>query len=316
MNEVNHMEKNVPSAPLNLRVELADGNTVRLNWDPPLSPNGQIKGYYVYKEKLLNGAPVPDKLHKVAAIQDAQKTEFVVERLDPNTEYVFRVNAFNRHGDGEFSESQPIVTGGIPPPPPQIVSVSVEPKDPDGFPVKAKISWAPHDQKSPHESPIDRYILWYRPEGKDFRKIVVNGTQTEAWLNGLWLGRTYEIIICAENEEGSSFNITERLVTPVGVPDAEPSGVHYEVVDGKMRISWEPPAEERRNGEITSYRAILTPMHSDGQPIEKTVAGSDKAAVFSVEPRKSYTFKVAAATMKGYGPYSPVLTINPDPAGW
>ncbi|VDN85437.1 unnamed protein product [Brugia pahangi] len=29
---------------------------------------------------------------------------------------------------------------------------------------------------------------------------------------------------------------------------------------------------------------------------------------------KTYTFKVAAATMKGIGPYSPVLSIDPDPA--
>ncbi|CAJ0587073.1 unnamed protein product, partial [Mesorhabditis spiculigera] len=303
----------VPSPPLNLRVELTDANEARLQWDAPISSNGALRGFYVYKEKLVNGVPVHDKLHKVAAIQDPEKTEFIVERLEPNTEYAFRVNAFNRHGDGEFSESRTIMTGGIPPPPPQIVSVSVEPRDPDGYPVKARVSWATPELKSSHEQPVDRYLLWYRVEGKEYTKLVVNGTETEAWLTGLWLGKTYEIMICAENAEGASFNVTERLVTPIGTPDAEPQGVHYEVADGQMRISWEPPAEERRNGEITSYRAILTPMHSEGQPVEKTVAGSDKAAVFNIEPRKSYTFKVAAATMKGYGPYSPVLTINPDP---
>ncbi|KIH67833.1 hypothetical protein ANCDUO_01829 [Ancylostoma duodenale] len=36
-----------------------------------------------------------------------------------------------------------------------------------------------------------------------------------------------------------------------------------------MRISWEPPAEDRRNGNITAYKAILTPMDSDGERIEK-----------------------------------------------
>lgn len=39
----------------------------------------------------------------------------------------------------------------------------------------------------------------------------------------------------------------------------------------QMRISWEPPAEDRRNGNITSYKAMLTPMDSEGERIEKQV---------------------------------------------
>ena len=42
---------------------------------------------------------------------------------------------------------------------------------------------------------------------------------------------------------------------------------------------------------------------------------TEKHAIFRVDTRKSYTFKVAAMTIKGPGPFSPVLTINPDPEG-
>lgn len=42
-----------------------------------------------------------------------QKLHAIVDGLEPNREYSFRVNAFNRNGDGEFSESRSIVTGGI-----------------------------------------------------------------------------------------------------------------------------------------------------------------------------------------------------------
>ncbi|EPB68152.1 hypothetical protein ANCCEY_12756 [Ancylostoma ceylanicum] len=45
------------------------------------------------------------------------------------------------------------------------------------------------------------------------------------------------------------------------------------------------------------------------------VTDGSSSATFAVDVRKAYTFKVAAATMKGSGPFSPVLTINPDPAG-
>ncbi|KIH67834.1 hypothetical protein ANCDUO_01830 [Ancylostoma duodenale] len=44
------------------------------------------------------------------------------------------------------------------------------------------------------------------------------------------------------------------------------------------------------------------------------VTDGSSSATFAVDVRKAYTFKVAAATMKGSGPFSPVLTINPDPA--
>ncbi|KHJ98250.1 hypothetical protein OESDEN_01767 [Oesophagostomum dentatum] len=44
------------------------------------------------------------------------------------------------------------------------------------------------------------------------------------------------------------------------------------------------------------------------------VTDGSSSATFAVDVRKAYTFKVAAATMKGTGPFSPVLTINPDPA--
>ncbi|VDK50903.1 unnamed protein product [Gongylonema pulchrum] len=61
-----------------------------------------------------------------------------------------------------------------------------------------------------------------------------------------------------------------------------------------MTVSWDPPAIDQRNGNITYYRAILTPLQAGGEKIVKNV--------------------LAAATMKGIGPYSPVLSIDPDPA--
>lgn len=45
-------------------------------------------------------------------ISGFQKTHTLITDLEPNTEYSFRVNAFNRHGDGEFSASKKILTGG------------------------------------------------------------------------------------------------------------------------------------------------------------------------------------------------------------
>lgn len=40
-------------------------------------------------------------------------------------------------------------------------------------------------------------------------------------------GQEYEILVAAENEFGMSGNATERLVTPIGVPDSEPLNIRY-----------------------------------------------------------------------------------------
>uniref|UniRef100_A0A914UWI4 Fibronectin type-III domain-containing protein n=1 Tax=Plectus sambesii TaxID=2011161 RepID=A0A914UWI4_9BILA len=70
-------------------------------------------GYYVYKEQLINGEPVSDQLQRAMVIHDPDKLHALIGGLEPNTEYGFRVNAYNRKGDGEFSSSKKIMTGGL-----------------------------------------------------------------------------------------------------------------------------------------------------------------------------------------------------------
>ncbi|GMT14634.1 hypothetical protein PFISCL1PPCAC_5931, partial [Pristionchus fissidentatus] len=313
-------QDNVPSAPRTLKVELVSPTQVKLSWDPPLHENGQLRGYYVYKERLENGVPVSGQLQKALSIMDAKKLHAEVMGLEPNREYSFRVNAFNRNGDGEFSESRSIVTGGIPPRKPEMIGVTLNSPH-DQFPLSAKIEWKLPTLES-LDSPIDNYHIWYRPTSQSvYRHETIPATESSTTIGGLWMGEEYVILLGAENGEGLSANSTEHLVTPVGAPDAEPADVQYEIVGThKMRLYWNPPVEDKRNGKITGYKAILTAMDRDmderGNKIKtrQEQEVSNNFAIFNVEPNLSYTFKVAASTMKGQGPYSPVLTINPDPS--
>lgn len=43
------------------------------------------------------------------------------------------------------------------------------------------------------------------------------------------MGRLYEINIAAENDDGIGMNATEWLTTPIGIPEAEPLNVRYEI---------------------------------------------------------------------------------------
>uniref|UniRef100_A0A0R3RLI5 Fibronectin type-III domain-containing protein n=1 Tax=Elaeophora elaphi TaxID=1147741 RepID=A0A0R3RLI5_9BILA len=170
----------VPSAPRDMEVMLVNASAVKVSWEKPLYANGDIIGYYVYKDRLLNGEPINDKLQR-AIIYDQHKTHTLVTDLEPNTEYSFRVNAFNRHGDGEFSASKKILTGGLPPSEPQTHSVNLLN---DEAPLRARVDWKP--PKFTYNLPINKYIIWYKPfEHIDARKIEVPGTQNFAILDGL-----------------------------------------------------------------------------------------------------------------------------------
>ncbi|KAF1765485.1 hypothetical protein GCK72_005437 [Caenorhabditis remanei] len=308
-------QQKVPSAPRNFNAELTSATSVKLTWDAPASANGALLGYYIYLDRIVNGEPVVEKNSKkrIVMIRDSSKRYYELDSLDPNTEYSFRLNAFNRNGDGEFSERKNVVTQGIPPEAPEIVSVSLDRDEP---PVVSRIEWKMPKMK-PNETPIEKYNLWLRPQGYPdsyIKSKTVDGTDLSTTISGLWMGVVYDVLLGAENREGRSQNATETIATPVGSPDGEPIGVQYEVMKGKIVVSWRPPPEEKRNGNITSYKAILSAMDESTDRFEKMVPAPSTSSTFEVNVRRAYLFKVAAATMKGIGPYSPVLTINPDPA--
>lgn len=54
----------VPSAPRDIEVVQVNASAVKVSWERPAHANGDIIGYYVYKDKLLNGEPVNDKLQR------------------------------------------------------------------------------------------------------------------------------------------------------------------------------------------------------------------------------------------------------------
>ncbi|CAO4365301.1 unnamed protein product [Caenorhabditis nigoni] len=308
-------KQKVPSSPRNFNAELTSATSVKLTWDAPAAANGALLGYYVYLDRIINGEPAVDKNSKkrMVMIKDSTKRYWELDNLDPNTEYSFRLNGFNRNGDGEFTERKNVVTQGIPPEAPEITSVSLDRDEP---PVVSRIEWKMPKMK-PNETPIEKYNLWLRPQGYPdsyIKSKTVDGTDLSTTISGLWMGVVYDVLLGAENREGRSQNATETIATPVGSPDGEPIGVQYEVMKGKIVVSWRPPPEEKRNGNITSYKAILSAMDESTDRFEKMVPAPSTSSTFEVNVRRAYLFKVAAATMKGIGPYSPVLTINPDPA--
>ena len=69
-----------PDAPTNVRILAATTTQLKLGWDPPLHPNGVLKGYYVYNGTMLCVFVNYDKL----LLTHENDSQFVV-----NTSFVF-----------------------------------------------------------------------------------------------------------------------------------------------------------------------------------------------------------------------------------
>ena len=85
-----------PDAPQNLRAASTD-TTVTLTWDSP--DDDSITGY-----KILSRTPATQpQLSVLVDDTGAPGTSYVIEDLDPDTVYVFRVIAVNAHGESDSS---------------------------------------------------------------------------------------------------------------------------------------------------------------------------------------------------------------------
>ena len=93
-----------PGAPTDLQVECGEeGKSVKLEWIAPEDNGGSdIIGYNVYKDGKL--------LEDLTVVIDDDTATVTIEGLIPNTQYKFKVTAFNEVGEGKASNEEIIKT--------------------------------------------------------------------------------------------------------------------------------------------------------------------------------------------------------------
>ena len=82
-----------------------------------------------------------------------------------------------------------------------------------------------------------------------------------------------------------------------------------------MIISWQPPIEEQRNGQIIEYNVNITLYKGTGESY-MTTSVSTSVVVNSLHPNYVYQCFVASRTSAGLGPLNQVvLKLPPDGEG-
>lgn len=125
--------------------------------------------------------------------------------------------------------------------------------------------------------------------------------------------RLDEIQMASFNQDGFSENVTERLTTPVGRPSGIPLNIQYSINEDKAFFQWDAPEAGKRNGPIISYHPVLS-CNDNSPPKHQNV--TRQWTTFTIDPKKSYGFQVAANTAKGPGPYSEQIRVRPSDSGW
>ncbi|XP_025961735.1 receptor-type tyrosine-protein phosphatase S isoform X7 [Dromaius novaehollandiae] len=291
------------SAPRNVQGRMLSSTTMIIQWEEPVEPNGQIRGYRVYYT-MEPDQPVSNwQKHNV----DDSLLTTVGSLLEDET-YTVRVLAFTSVGDGPLSD------------PIQVKTQQGVPGQPMNFRAEAKtetsivLSWSP-----PRQEIIVKYELLYK-EGDHGREVSKNFEPTTSFtVEGLKPNTEYVFRLAARSALGlGAFTpeVRERTLQSI-----LPKNFKVKMVTKtSVLLSWEFP--ENYNSP-TPYKIQYNGLNVD-------VDGrTTKKLITNLKPRTFYNFvlmnrgnsmgglqqNVAAWTAADMLSKKPEVTHKPDADG-
>lgn len=228
---------------------------------------------------------------------------YVIEDLDMDSEYVIRVAAVNKFGQGEFIESSPVKTG-IPFVPPKI---STPPTIANVTEDSCALTWEVPTENG--GSPIYGYDVYKRENSGEWTKINDDLVFVPRFtVNGLNAGSTYEFKYEATNEAGLKSNsnvaseklsmssMLNKLRRPEVVLDMP--GVSIAGTD-RVSVEWKPPKQSIPDSSyVVQYRSEGSSYWTDVE------SQTNKCTISGLKEGVAYVFRVAVKNSAGVGDFS------------
>ncbi|XP_064245522.1 neogenin isoform X7 [Passer domesticus] len=281
----------LPSAPRDVVATLVSTRFIRLTWRPPASdPQGDNLTYSIfYTKEGINR-------ERVENTSRPGETQVMIQNLMPETVYVFRVVAQNRHGPGESSAPLKVATQPevqLPGPAPNIRAFS-------SSPTSVTVTW---ETPLSGNGDIQNYKLYYMEKGQH--------TEQDVDVAGLWHTVTglkkfteYSFRVVAYNKHGPGVSTHDVVVRTLSdVPSAPPQNLTLEVRNSKsILLQWQPPPAGTQSGQITGYKIRYRKV-SRKSDVTESVGGTQLSQLIEgLERGTEYSFRVAAMTINGTGP--------------
>uniref|UniRef100_A0A674KAC6 Receptor-type tyrosine-protein phosphatase S n=1 Tax=Terrapene triunguis TaxID=2587831 RepID=A0A674KAC6_9SAUR len=291
------------SAPRSVQGRMLSGTTMIIQWEEPVEPNGQIRGYRVYYT-MEPDQPVSNwQKHNV----DDSLLTTVGSLLEDET-YTVRVLAFTSVGDGPLSD------------PIQVKTQQGVPGQPMNFQAEARtetsirVSWSP-----PRQEIIVKYELGYR-EGDRGREVSVLKTfdpTTSFTVEGLKPNTEYVFRLAARSALGlGAYTPEVRERTLQSKPSAPPQDIKcVSTRSTAILVSWRPPPAESQNGVLAGYSVRYRALDSEDTELKEVndiPPTTNQILLEQLEKWTEYRITVVAHTEVGPGPESSPVVVRTD----
>ncbi|XP_059575959.1 receptor-type tyrosine-protein phosphatase S isoform X7 [Alligator mississippiensis] len=289
------------SAPRNVQGRMLSSNTMIIQWEEPVEPNGQIRGYRVYYT-MEPDQPVSNwQKHNM----DDSLLTTVGSLLEDET-YTVRVLAFTSVGDGPLSD------------PIQVKTQQGVPGQPMNFRAEAKtetsilLSWSP-----PRQEIIVKYDLLFR-EGDHSREVSKTfDPATLFMVENLKPNTEYVFRLAARSDLGlGAFTPEVRERTLQSKPSAPPQDVKcVSTRSTAILVSWRPPPAESQNGVLVGYSIHYRALDSEDTELKEVndiPPTTNQILLESLEKWTEYRIAVVAHTEVGPGPESSPVIVRTD----
>ncbi|XP_010191234.1 PREDICTED: neogenin-like, partial [Mesitornis unicolor] len=280
-----------PSAPRDVVATLVSTRFIRLTWRTPVSdPQGDNLTYSIfYTKEGINR-------ERVENTSRAGETQVTIQNLMPETVYVFRVVAQNKHGPGESSAPLKVATQPevqLPGPAPNIRAYAASP-------TSVTVTW---ETPLSGNGEIQNYKLYYMEKGQDTEQDVDVGGLSYT-ITGLKKYTEYSFRVVAYNKHGPGVSTQDVVVRTLSdVPSAPPQNLTLEVRNSKsIMLHWQPPPAGTQSGQITGYKIRYRKV-SRKSDVTESIGGTQLFQLIEgLERGTEYSFRVAALTVNGTGP--------------
>ncbi|XP_069480708.1 neogenin isoform X3 [Ambystoma mexicanum] len=280
----------LPSAPRDVVASLVSTRFIKLTWRTPAEPHGENLTYSVfYGKEGINRERMENTSHP-------GEMQVTIQNLMPESVYIFRVVALNRHGPGESSiplkvATQPEVQ--VPGPAPNLRGLAA-------LPTSITVSW---EKPLSGNGEIQSYKLYYMEKGAESEQDVDVGGLSYT-INGLKKYTEYTFRVVAYNKHGPGVSTQDVVVRTLSdVPSAAPQNLTLEVRNSRsIYVHWQPPPPGTHNGQITGYKIRYRKVSRKSDVTESIGGVQLFQQIDGLERGTEYNFRVAALTVNGTGP--------------
>ncbi|XP_022109133.1 protogenin-like [Acanthaster planci] len=297
----------LPNPPQHVRLHSINPNTVMVTWSPPERSEIEIIAYSIHYQAVESKGS-----RELDEICNAEDTQFMVDELNPHTNYSFYMLSWNTNGPSKESARQYIFTEqSRPSMPPKFTAAS-------NTPTSITLNWQPVPPQHRHGI-ITRYRITVREHsgGGPADTLVNNASVTAFTLEGLLAGTIYQVRMAAATNSGFGVNSDWLTVQTRVEGDLRPNAPYFETVTlnySSISVLPDPPQPSDLNllGLKLFYSKLdLEEEAGDDDPILLSL-NTTEYIITGLEPDTAYIIRLLVYTIAedGEGTVQEVRTAS------